>query len=607
MLILDRGLVRGALLAAVAASLFAPFGVASANPQTPGTPLQSVAKLRYPVALALVERDRILLTANQRSGTVSIVDLTGRRVVAEVPVGKSLSAIAALAPGNDGHFLATDWTTHQLQLLSHGGSELKMVDSVSVSPYPASVVSDKNGRRCFVASLWSRRLTFVDLDRDARKSIRLRTAATIRLPFAPRLQTLCPDGRILVVADAFGGNLALVNVSQAKIEIVRSIPGHNIRGLAWSSDGRRLFVSHQTLNPLAYSSPDDLHWGSVVSNVVRSLDLDALERPETDVLAGSELFPLGDVGNGAGDPASLAVTKDGTVYVALAGVGEVAATPADMAALHRLRVGIRPTALAASADGVEVYVADMFGDAITTIQASDFRSASGEKGLIRISLGPQPSLSAVNRGERLFFDAHLSHDNWMSCHSCHTDGQSSDGLADTLGDGSFGAPKRIPSLGGVAQTGPWAWKGSVRDLAEQVRKSFQTTMHAKLVTDEQVRDLTEYLKSLEPAPPIDRLPDPDGRSAVDRGRGVFSRRGCDGCHVPPTYTSSRTYDVGLRDEMGNRKFNPPSLRGVGQRAALFHDGRAASLKAVFAVYRHPGNTDLPASELADLLAFLRSL
>src|SRR2546429_167098 len=82
----------------------------------------------------------------------------------------------------------------------------------------------------------------------------------------------------------------------------------------------------------------------------------------------------------------------------------------------------------------------------------------------RIPLGPQPELSLAERGELLFYDARLSHDGWFSCHSCHTDGHSNGLLNDNLGDGSFGAPKRVLSLLGVRDTGPWAWNGTMPDL-----------------------------------------------------------------------------------------------------------------------------------------------
>ena len=74
--------------------------------------------------------------------------------------------------------------------------------------------------------------------------------------------------------------------------------------------------------------------------------------------------------------------------------------------------------------------------------------------LATIAWGPRRELTAAERGESLFYSAKLSHDGWMSCHSCHTDGHTNNLSSDTLGDGSYGAPKRVPSLFGVAATGP---------------------------------------------------------------------------------------------------------------------------------------------------------
>jgi cytochrome c peroxidase len=65
--------------------------------------------------------------------------------------------------------------------------------------------------------------------------------------------------------------------------------------------------------------------------------------------------------------------------------------------------------------------------------------------------------------------------------------------------------------------------------------------------------------------------------------------------------------VGLPDERGLARFNPPSLRGVGQRDAFLHDGRARHLEDVFARSKHPDGKELPRAQLQDLLAFLRSI
>ena len=92
-----------------------------------------------------------------------------------------------------------------------------------------------------------------------------------------------------------------------------------------------------------------------------------------------------------------------------------------------------------------------------------------------------------------------------------------------------------------------------------------------------------------------------------RGREVFGRQGCGGCHAPPAYTSGKTYDVGLADEAGNTAFNPPSLRGVGQGGPYFHDGRAVTLEEVFTRHRHQLKEGVKDEEVKDLLRFLETL
>ena len=69
----------------------------------------------------------------------------------------------------------------------------------------------------------------------------------------------------------------------------------------------------------------------------------------------------------------------------------------------------------------------------------------------------------------------------------------------------------------------------------------------------------------------------------------------------------RTYSVGIEDEHGIAKFNPPSLRGLTQRRKYFHDNRAETLEDVFRVHKHRMREPLADEQLNDLLAFLRSL
>ena len=65
--------------------------------------------------------------------------------------------------------------------------------------------------------------------------------------------------------------------------------------------------------------------------------------------------------------------------------------------------------------------------------------------------------------------------------------------------------------------------------------------------------------------------------------------------------------MGLRDEAGGTHFNPPSLRGVSQAGACFHDNRARSLEEVFTRFAHPRGDKLNDHDLRDLLHFLNGL
>jgi cytochrome c peroxidase len=221
-----------------------------------------------------------------------------------------------------------------------------------------------------------------------------------------------------------------------------------------------------------------------------------------------------------------------------------------------------------------------------------------------------PRLSLADEGELLFYDARLSSDGWYSCHSCHTDGHSNGQRSDTFGDGYRGEPKRVLSLLGSAETRPWAWNGSVPTLEAQIRKSIETTMRGDSPTEAQVQAIAAYLMTLTPPPSITAArndPPVDPNSLIPRGQQVFTQLGCADCHVPPLYTSSSTYDVGLVDGDDQRKFNPPSLRGLVHQSRLLHDGSATTLKAALQIHPYGEPTELPEDAWSALEAFLHSL
>ena len=128
-----------------------------------------------------------------------------------------------------------------------------------------------------------------------------------------------------------------------------------------------------------------------------------------------------------------------------------------------------------------------------------------------------------------------------------------------------------------------------------------------MINTRNIHALEAYLQTLKPAPSIAKARRKADSAAVVRGEKVFQQQGCVDCHRPPLYTSSETYDVGLKEKSGTKEYNPPSLLGVSQRGRLFHDNRAASLEDVLKRFQHGDSESLSTQQIKDLLVFLRSL
>ena len=102
------------------------------------------------MALAAADKGKLLLAANERSGTVSIVDIPGRRVIGEFPVGKHVSDLVAV-PGVENAaseaFRCADSAADELKLLFRRGNQIAVGDSLSVGSFPVSVCVDRDGKR----------------------------------------------------------------------------------------------------------------------------------------------------------------------------------------------------------------------------------------------------------------------------------------------------------------------------------------------------------------------------------------------------------------------------------------------------------------------------
>ncbi len=566
--------------------LTGPGQASAADPQA--KPL--AARFRRPIALVTVDNGRHFLVANRDSGTISRIDISARRVLDETTVGKRLADLVLTPDGS--RALVADAGGRQLVLCHLENGRPNPSTRVDLPMEPTRLAIDPAGRRVAVTSKWAKRLVLIDLPLTPSSKPR-----QLPLPMPGRHLLWLPGTDSVVVADAFGGQLAVVDAAAARVRYVHRLPGHNIGGLALSPDSRRLVVSHQVLNSAARTTNNDVFWGLLMTNNLRRIRVKELLSDKPLPVRRQSVVMLGQAGHAAGDPSGLAIRPDGSFVVALSGVHQVGIGHPERFELTRISTGLRPTALWLAPDARRAVVTSTLDDRLDVVDLEHARPLAG------ISLGPQPERTSYERGERLFFDAGLSRDGWMSCHSCHVDGHTNGLLADTLGDGHYGNAKRVLSLLGTLDTGPWAWDGRMSTLRDQTVHSVTTTMRGTRPTPGQVNDLVTFIGGLERPAPGRAAGSPDQRLSIGRGGRLFETLDCRRCHTPPLYTSPDTYDVGL----GGAKANPPSLRGVSQRRRLFHDNRAKSIDEILGRFEHQLPREITVRERRDLVRFLESL
>ena len=587
-----------------------------------GTPelVQADEVDRSPVALAVARDGSRLLTANQTSGTVSLVDPVARRLIRETKTGDRPSGVAISPDGKLG--LVAHWYGSDVAILDLADDRLTIEARVEVGPEPRGVVIANDGATGYVALGASNEVVRVDL------TSRIVTGR-VTVGREPRGLALTPDGAKLIVGNARSESLSVVKLAQFTVEATLPIYEDNLRQVAVSPDGKYAYVAAMLNRGLA-TTLNNIDLGWVLGERIVRVPLDGSDDSE-----GLSLDPLGDA---AGDAHGMAVGRGGSLLaVACGGTHEVmlfdqgdkklpwkGGVGRDVMAIdlvkdknrfRRVKLGGRPTELAFAPDGTTLYVANYLNNAVEVVDTDQ----AGQVG--SIDLGGPSEPSPARRGEALFHDANRSANHWYSCNTCHSDGHTNGLNFDTRNDGwqdlssnHLHSRKKVPTLRRVAATPPWTWHGWQTSLDDAIIESFTKSMQGARPTPVEVAAVSAYLRTLDIPPNPYRNADGSLSPAATRGKVVFeaSRNGCVSCHGGPEFTDGKLHDVGLLERRDvYRSHNPPSLRGVYDKDPYFHDGRASTLRDVLTGEHGPeslvGGEPLSPTDLNDLIAYLKAL
>ncbi len=360
--------------------------------------------------------------------------------------------------------------------------------SVSIASQPAKLAingGDTGGNYAAITSTWDQSVLIVRLDADGLHSKSMMTR--VPLDFPPK-EIVCIDETQFLIADALGGSLAVVDAKTGTVIASHQINGHHIGGLVCDHASNSVLLTHQRLSKIAETSFDDVHWGTLMQNLITQIPLPSLLQSSDKLASTARQYRLGKPGHGCADPSSIVTWSDGRLAVAIAGTDEVALGRLGSHSFQFVSVGAKPTKLVQV--GFErLLCMNELDDSVSMLRVADGLDVVGTLGTRRTEILP------AEQGERDFYSGRLSHDGWMSCSSCHIDGFTPDLVVDTLGDGRFGNAKRVPSLFDVTATGPWGWDGSKKSLAEQIDSTLHSTMRrdAKEGEETDEHDITASL------------------------------------------------------------------------------------------------------------------
>lgn len=586
--------------------------LAAAEPESAKSGEHSLSGFRGPVDVTLSQDGRYLISVNQLSDTVSLIDLSNGQVIAEQKVGDHPSSIAQVGKDRVLISCARSGTIVDLQFNAQG---LRQLNQYSVGFEPVGLAVDSRNMRAYVGQASGSSIAAIDL---AAGSVMQR----IEVGSWPRYLTLSPDGSRLAVGCSGDGKVYVVDT--AKQEVLYDEPfsgGINLGHMQASRDGKYAYVPWMIYrtNPIDVRN---IQLGWVLASRIARVRLDGAADREAIALDVPRIAVADPHGLAITDNEHrLAVTASGThellVYRLKDLPFEGAGGPGDLIdrrlladrdLFYRIELGGRPMGLVIAADNRTAYIANYLQDAI---QVVDIESKQvGEP----ISLGAMPARTVAHRGMEIFYDGRRSLDQWYSCHTCHYNGGINSKAMDTENDGSFHTFKTVLPLEKLHETSPWTWHGWQTDKKDAMKRSFTKTMQGPPINDEDVKSILTYLETLDiPASPY-RQSDGSLSAAARRGEEIFrsDKAGCATCHSGSLYTDGQIHDVGLGGEKDRYKgYNTPMLTGLYRKVRFLHDGRTKSLDEVLTNYHAPekvsGQGKLTEQELGDLIEYLKSL
>jgi DNA-binding beta-propeller fold protein YncE/mono/diheme cytochrome c family protein len=562
---------------------------------------------RGPSALLFTPDGKRLYVAEQDENDIAVLDPNSGKPLYHLPSGGEQPT--ALALSADGSTMAVANTfSGSVGILDLEKRTLRT--QVPLLGEPCGVVITRSGT-AFVSVGQLDQIAVLDLAAGK---------ITERLPVGhqPRSLLLTPDGSTLLCANRIGGSLSLIDVETHKEKARIPLPVTNLRGLALSPDGTRVYLTgQQPHNDIPTDKPEAI-WSNVLCMVHLANGSGTLER----------ILPLDMTGRGSADPCGVVVdANEENVYVTLSGTHEAMRVPvyfpnspghkADQKQFppQRVHVGANPRAIALRPGGAELWIGNHLGNSLSVISnAVGTTAPTALQGSLRqVELGaPTPSPNRRLKGRYLFTSAHIVRGRHFSCDSCHPDGNT-DGLSWKLAH--VKEPPEVRNTrdlrGSLLLTAPYGWTSREEDFEVFVEDEVAGLLKTHLLQHPEVHALWDLVNETPLPPNPYRNPDGSMTPAAQRGQRLFTgQAGCVSCHASDMRGGTKRHEwIGTTPP--GLKLDVPHLVGAYESAPYLHDGRAATLEEVFTRYNpnhmHGNAHTLTPEQFRDLMEYVREL
>ncbi len=633
------------------------------------TVTQETVTRNAPVSSNSIVKNRagdVLYTANIDVNTVSVIDVKQNKVTAEIAVGREPRQLA-LSP-DEKTLYVTCMFDNKVDVIDIAAK--KVTASIPVGIEPFGIVTSPDGGKIYVSNYRSSTLSIIDPEKRE-------VTKTIKVEERPRGLALTADGKKLYTVHYLSGHISVVDTSKEKVgKIIALAPSpdkedrkksqglpNTVEQFVIAPDGKTAWVPHLVTN-----TDTPIHFEETVFPAISVIDLEKDEEIKQERKQLFEKMDVRDVKNETiivSNPADVAFMPDASkAFVLMSGSEDLVVFDlvrgGKATQIVRRIPGDNPRGMVLSNDGNELYVHNAMSHSLARIETGGneaYAEAKAKPETLRlIAKDSLPPL--VRKGKTIFFSANsdkfaapITGNNWMSCASCHADGDIN-GLTLMTPKG----PRNVPSNVLAMRTGLFMWDGSRDDFTDYLL-TVQGEMGGLTAYDpgkplppkveEMFTALKAYLEYSDSFPvPKSPYRNPDGTLTVkaQQGKVLFEgKAGCITCHAGETMTDSVKavdatgklttantqflHDVGTASQLdkgtpgdpranytnprSKELFDTPTLRGVWATAPYLHDGSAKTIYDVLVTRnkegKHGNVKGLSDEEISALIEYVNSL